>query len=74
MVVRRLHSRSSIEFVPYGRAYGPGFDDLRRRKPVIDKLAAEVGVRPATLLPAIIDRTAGKKEALSRAPLRFELG
>jgi UDP-glucose 4-epimerase len=44
--------------VPYGKAYAPGFDDMRRRKPVVDKLAAKTGFRPATPLRKIIELTA----------------
>jgi UDP-glucose 4-epimerase len=47
-----------VEFVPYSRAYAPGFDDMRRRKPVTGKLAAAVGFRPTTPLRQIIELTA----------------
>ncbi len=45
-VIEILGSKSAIEFVPYSQAYEPGFDDMRRRKPVVEKLAAAVGFRP----------------------------
>jgi UDP-glucose 4-epimerase len=57
-VVETLRSNSTIELVPYNQAYEPGFDDMRRRKPVIDKLAAMVGFRPRTVLQTIIEQTA----------------
>jgi nucleoside-diphosphate-sugar epimerase len=57
-VVQTLHSKSPVELVPYSQAYEPGFDDMRRRKPVVDKLAATVGFRPATPLQSIIELTA----------------
>jgi UDP-glucose 4-epimerase len=57
-VVQTLHSESPIELVPYSRAYEPGFDDMRRRKPVVDKLAQTVGFRPSTPLQSIIVLTA----------------
>ncbi len=56
-VIQRLHSSSMIEYVPYEKAYGPGFQDMLRRKPVIDKLARYVGFRPATRLDEIIEKT-----------------
>jgi UDP-glucose 4-epimerase len=59
LVVELLKSNSPLEFVPYGKAYAPGFDDMRRRKPVVDKLAAKTGFRPATPLRKIIELTAG---------------
>jgi len=57
-VVTILGSASSIEFVPYSEAYEPGFEDMRRRKPVVDKLAAATGFRPKTTLFEIIEKTA----------------
>jgi UDP-glucose 4-epimerase len=58
LVVEILKSNSPLEFVPYGKAYAPGFDDMRRRKPVVGKLAAKTGFRPATPLRKIIELTA----------------
>ena len=57
LLIKILHSNSSLEFVPYTEAYAPGFDDMRRRKPIIDKLEKVTGFRPATSLEEIIRRT-----------------
>ena len=57
-VVEILGSKSPLEFVPYNQAYEPGFDDMRRRKPVVEKLAATVGFRPGTPLQTIIELAA----------------
>ena len=57
-VVEILKATSPIEFVSYNEAYAPGFDDMRRRKPVIEKLNRTVGFRPATTLRQIIELTA----------------
>jgi UDP-glucose 4-epimerase len=57
-VVEALGSKSAVEFVPYSEAYEPGFDDMRRRKPVVEKLAATVGFRARTGLQTIIELTA----------------
>jgi UDP-glucose 4-epimerase len=56
-VIEQLHSSSVIEYIPYEKAYGPGFQDMLRRKPIIDKLARFVGFRPATRLDEIIEKT-----------------
>ena len=56
-VIRLVGSNSSIELVPYSQAYAPGFDDMRRRKPVIDKLEQTVGFRPKVTLDEIIQFT-----------------
>lgn len=58
-VIETLSSRSKVEFIPYSEAYAPGFDDMRRRKPVVEKLAKTTGFRPQTSLAEIIRRTAG---------------
>ena len=57
-VVEILGSQSAIEFVPYSQAYEPGFDDMRRRKPMVQKLAAAIGFHPSTALQTIIELTA----------------
>lgn len=57
-VKQQLGSRSEIQFVPYLEAYGADFDDMRRRKPLVDKLERFVGFRPATPLQRTIELTA----------------
>ena len=57
-VIETLGSKSAVEFVPYSEAYEPGFDDMRRRRPVVEKLAVAVGFRPSTGLQTIIELTA----------------
>ncbi len=49
LVKERTHSASPIEFVPYDQAYEPGFEDMMRRVPCVDKLHALTGFRPQTL-------------------------
>jgi len=57
-VIKTLGSKSMVELVPYSQAYEPGFDDMRRRKPVIEKLAATINFRPRIGLQQIIELTA----------------
>jgi UDP-glucose 4-epimerase len=57
-VVKTLGSKSRIEYVPYEKAYAPGFDDMRRRKPRMEKLERFLNFRPQTPLAEIISRTA----------------
>ena len=57
-VIEILGSRSGIEFVPYQEAYAPGFEDMRQRKPAVEKLADTIGFRPSTPLSGIILNTA----------------
>jgi UDP-glucose 4-epimerase len=49
-------SASPIEFIPYDQAYEPGFEDMMRRVPSVDKLQAITAFRPQTPLNEIIDR------------------
>ena len=56
LVKQRTSSSSPIEFVPYDQAYEPGFEDMMRRVPCVDKLHALTGFRPQTSLNDIIDR------------------
>ena len=56
LVKQRTNSSSPIEFVPYDKAYEPGFEDMQRRVPSIDKLHHLTGFRPQTSLGDIIDR------------------
>jgi UDP-glucose 4-epimerase len=58
LVIRILRSKSPVEFVPYSAAYAPGFDDMRRRKPILDKLEKAVHFRPTTSLRDLIRLTA----------------
>lgn len=46
IVVETLGSRSRIVRVPYDRAFGPGFDDLRHRQPDLSRLRAVTGFAP----------------------------
>jgi UDP-glucose 4-epimerase len=57
LVIATLGSKSKIELVPYDQAYRPGFEDMRRRKPSVEKLAAIIGFRPATTLRETIRQT-----------------
>jgi UDP-glucose 4-epimerase len=57
-VKQRTNSNSAIQLIPYDQAYEPGFEDMMRRVPSVDKLHAITGFRPQTSLNEIIDRVA----------------
>ena len=57
-VIGALGSQSETKLVPYAAAYSPGFDDMRRRKPRVEKLAQAIDFFPATSLQKIIELTA----------------
>jgi len=54
-----LGSSAGVEWVPYDQAYAPGFEDMLRRRPSLEKLERAVGYRPRTPLSTIIRVTAG---------------
>jgi len=56
MVKARTGSASPVTYTPYDQAYEPGFEDMMRRVPCLDKLERLTGFRPATTLEDIIDR------------------
>lgn len=45
---------SRIQFVPYGQAYAPGFEDMQRRVPSIDKIYQYLGWQPTRDLEEIL--------------------
>ena len=58
-VISAIGSNSVIQQISYQKAYAPGFEDMRRRKPSVEKLRAATGFAPATTLSEIIRLTAG---------------
>ena len=67
-VKERTGSSSPIEYVPYDQAYEPGFEDMMRRVPSVDKLLHLTGFRPHTPLNEIIDRVTAFFRQRSEAP------
>jgi UDP-glucose 4-epimerase len=62
--VRALcRSKSEIVHVPYESAYGPGFDDMRRRVPDLTRVRELIGWAPKHSLDAIITQVAASMPA-----------
>lgn len=57
-IVELTGSPSPIRLVPYEQAYGPGYEDMRRRVPDNRKAAALIGFEPRADLDAIIESVA----------------
>ncbi len=55
LVKQRTSSASPITYVPYDEAYEPGFEDMLRRVPSLEKLARLTGFRATTPLEEIVD-------------------
>ena len=53
-VIKETNSQSSVEYVPYEKAYAPGFEDMQRRVPDISKIKQELNWAPKKNLSQII--------------------
>lgn len=57
MLVKELTGSSSrLVHIPYDEAYGPGFEDMARRVPCLEKLEGLIQYRPSTSLDAMVRR------------------
>lgn len=56
LVKERTRSSSPVHYIPYDQAYEPGFEDMFRRIPCLEKLERIAGYRPSTPLSEVIDR------------------
>lgn len=59
-VIAICGSKSKIVHVPYEDAYGPGFDDMRRRVPSLERAAELLSWKPEISLDEIIRQLCGK--------------
>jgi hypothetical protein len=57
LVINTIGSASVIEEVTYDIAYAPGFEDMRRRRPTVERLARLTGFR-AVVVDGIVRQTA----------------
>ena len=62
LVKERTGSDSPIKIVPYDEAYEPGFEDMIRRVPSLEKLERLTGFTPRTPLSEIIDKVVSNLE------------
>ena len=53
-VIKETSAQSTIEFIPYEKAYAPGFEDMQRRVPDISKIKQELNWAPKKNLSQII--------------------
>ena len=58
LVKKELDSDSEIVFIPYEKAYGPGFEDMKRRVPDISKIQNLLGWHPEIPLEQTVHRIA----------------
>ena len=53
-MIKETKSQSPIKFIPYEKAYAPGFEDMQRRVPDISKIKQELNWAPKKNLSQII--------------------
>jgi UDP-glucose 4-epimerase len=54
-VKARTGSQSPVQQIPYDQAYAPGFEDMERRVPSIDRIGSLLGWQPRHNLDQILD-------------------
>jgi UDP-glucose 4-epimerase len=64
-VIQQTNSKSKIEYVPYGEAYGDGFEDMERRVPNLELINQLVGWKPQRDLFEIIKDISVEMEEVS---------
>ena len=67
-VKQLTESRSSLQFIPYDRAYAKGFEDMQRRVPSIEKIYQLMGWRPTKNLDQILRLTVEYQRAIAVQP------
>lgn len=55
-VIDLTGSQAGITYTPYEQAYAPGFEDMQRRVPSIDKIGRYIGYEPTHSLTDILNR------------------
>jgi UDP-glucose 4-epimerase len=55
MIKDMTGSSSEISYIPYENVYGPGFDDMRRRVPSLEKIYKQVKYTPKTSLEKTLE-------------------
>lgn len=76
LIAGRAGSSSSIELIPYERAYGPGFEDMDRRVPDTTRLRQLTGWSPRRTLDDTLDEViaAATDQAISASVLATASG
>jgi UDP-glucose 4-epimerase len=57
-IIKQTNSKSTIEYIPYEKAYAPGFEDMQRRVPDISKIKEAIKWQPQRDLMQIISDVA----------------
>lgn len=66
-VIETLGTKSTLEYIPYDQAYGQGFEDLKHRKPDLDRVRGAIGFEPKYSLKQTIQDLADEIRGVSHA-------
>jgi UDP-glucose 4-epimerase len=55
-IIQKTGAASTVELIPYEKAYAKDFEDMQRRVPSIDKIRGLVGYEPVTDLETILQQ------------------
>jgi len=55
-IIELTGSPSTVELIPYEKAFGKDFEDMRRRVPSIEKIRGLIGFEPASDLDGILEK------------------
>jgi len=67
-VIDLTGSRSAITYVPYDEAYAPGFEDMQRRVPSIERIARLIGYAPRYTLDETLGRVISYEKLVTLEP------
>lgn len=54
-IIELTNSKSTIEYIPYNKAFSEGFEDMRHRLPDITKINKYIGYKPCYSIEAILE-------------------
>jgi len=63
-VIAKVDPQIEIQYIPYGKAYGDDFEDIRRRVPDLTKLKTTLNYSPSLALSSILDEIIAWKKSL----------
>jgi len=55
-IITLSNSASEIQYIPYDQAYAPGFEDMQRRVPSLEKINRLIGYEPQSSLDDVLKR------------------
>jgi UDP-glucose 4-epimerase len=67
-VIDAVGSKSAVRLVSYDEAYGPGFEELGRRRPDTAALEQTTGWKPIRSLAEAIDDVVAYERSMTGAP------